>query len=65
MYPLGVLINNYCCEKSQMRLTRDLFFADLSKKLNSLTFRFCQVTSRHKLSVSHEKNTTKDPRPNN
>ena len=34
--PLGVLINNYCYGKSQVRIATDPFFVDLRKKLNSL-----------------------------
>ena len=34
--PLGVEINNYCYVKSQVRITRDVFFVDLREKLNYL-----------------------------
>ena len=40
---LGVLINNYCYGKSQVRITRDFLFVDLRKVLNSLTYRFLRV----------------------
>ena len=36
---LGVLINNYCYGKSLVRITRDFFFVDLPKKLNSLNLK--------------------------
>ena len=35
--PLGVLINNYCFRKSQVRITKDFLFVDLRKK-NKFTY---------------------------
>ena len=44
---LGIQINNYCYGKSQVRVTRDFLFVDLSKKLNSLNSRFPQVSCQN------------------
>ena len=44
---LGVLINNYCYGKFQVRITRDFLFVNLRKKLNpffgEIKFHFDQV----------------------
>ena len=45
----GVLINNHCYGKSQVRITRDFLFVDLRKVPNSLTSRFLLLS---KLSIS-------------
>ena len=36
----GVVISNYCYEKSHW-ITKDVLFCDLRKRLNPLNFRIC------------------------
>ena len=57
---IGVQINNYCHGKSLLRLTRDFLFGDSRKKLNSLTFRFRQVSFRHYMNILNSSITIHD-----